>query len=74
MHVVEHVEDWRSAFEVPSAYRNASDFHIEHLRTTRPEDAQSRIARIIDRDQSVSRNYERLVWKRLQDLERLELQ
>ena len=41
VHVVEHVEDWRSAFGVRSAYRNESDFHIEHLRATRPEDAQS---------------------------------
>ena len=62
--------DWKSAFQVRSAYRNESDFRIAQLRATRPEDAQSRIARIIDSDESVSRNYERMVWKRLQDLDR----
>ena len=62
--------DWKSAFQVRSAYRNESDFRIEHLRATRSEAAGSRLARIIDRDESVSRNYERMVWKRLQDLDR----
>ena len=62
--------DWRSVFQVRSAYRNQSDFRITQLRATRPEDAESRIARIIDRDESVSKNYERMVWKRLQDLDR----
>ena len=33
-------------------------------------DAEPHIARIIDRDESVSKNYERTVWKRLQDLDR----
>ena len=62
--------DWRSAFQVRSAYRNESDFHIEHLRATRPEDAGPRLARIIDPDESVSKNYERMAWKRMQDLDR----
>ena len=62
--------DWKSAFEVRSAYRNESDFHIANLRATRSEDAEPRISRIIDRDESVSQNYERIVWKRLQDLDR----
>ena len=62
--------DWRSAFQVRSAYRNESDFRIEHLRATRPDDAGPRLARIIDLDQSVSKNYELMVWKRMQDLDR----
>ena len=62
--------DWKSAFQVRSAYRNESDFRIEHLRATRPEDAGPRLARIIDPDESVSKNYERMAWKRMQDLDR----
>ena len=62
--------DWRSAFQVRSAYRNESDFRIEHLRATKTEDAGPRLARIIDPDESVSKNYQRMVWKRLKDLDR----
>ena len=62
--------DWRSAFQVRSAYRNESDFRIAELRATKSEDTGPRIARIIDLDQSVSKNYEWMVWKRLQDLDR----
>ena len=62
--------DWRSAFQVRSAYRNESDFRIEHLQATKPEDAGPRLARIIDPDESVSKNYQRMVWKRLKDLDR----
>ena len=62
--------DWKSAFQVRSAYRNESDFHIQQLRTKRPTDAEPRIARIIDSDESVSKNYQQMVWKRLQDLDR----
>ena len=47
--------DWRSAFQVRSAYRNESDFRIEQLGATRPEDAGPRLARIIDPDVSVSK-------------------
>ncbi len=62
--------DWKSTFQVGSAYRNEADFRITNLQTTRSEDAAPRITRIIDRDKSVSKNYERMVWKRLQDLDR----
>ena len=62
--------DWKSAFQVRSAYRNESDFSIAALRATKSEDAAPRIARIIDLDESVSKNYERMVWQRLQDLDR----
>ena len=61
--------DWKSAFQVRSAYRNESDFRIENLRAPRPEDAGTRLARIIDSDESVSKNYERMAWKRMQDLD-----
>ena len=62
--------DWKSAFQVRSAYRNESDFSIAAVRATKSEDAAPRIARIIDLDESVSKNYERMVWQRLQDLDR----
>lgn len=61
--------DWKSVFQVRSAYRNEADFRIEQLQATRQEVAEPRIGRIIDRDVSVSRNYVRMVWKRLQDLD-----
>ncbi|MYC80472.1 MAG: AAA family ATPase [Acidobacteria bacterium] len=61
--------EWKSAFHVRSAYRNESDFRIQHLRATSPEDAGPRLARIIDPDTSVSKNYERMAWKRMQDLD-----
>ena len=62
--------DWRSAFHVRSAYRNESDFRITQLQAAGPEDARPRLARIIDDDVSVSKNYERMAWKRMQDLDR----
>ncbi len=62
--------DWKSAFQVRSAYRNESDFRLQQLRTPEPRDAGLHIARIIDVDASVSRNYERLAWKWMQDLDR----
>ena len=62
--------DWRSAFHVRSAYRNESDFRITQLQAAGPEDAGPRLARIIDDDVSVSKNYERMAWKRMQDLDR----
>ena len=62
--------DWRAAFQVRSAYRNESDFRIKQLQAARPEDAGPRLARIIDPDVSVSQNYERMAWKRMQDLDR----
>ena len=62
--------DWKSAFQVRSAYRNEADFRITNLRTMRSKDAEPRIARIVDRDESVSKNYEQIVWKRLKDVDR----
>ena len=62
--------DLRTAFQVRSAYRNESDFRIQQLRAARAVDAGPRLARIIDVDQSVSQNYERMAWKGMQDLHR----
>ena len=62
--------DLKSAFQVRSAYRNESDFRIQQLRAARSDDTGPRIARIIDVDASVSQNYERMVWKGMQDLHR----
>ncbi len=61
--------DWGATFQVRSAYRNEADFRIEHLRATRPEDARPHIARIIDPNASVSKNYQRMAWKRMHDLD-----
>ena len=62
--------DLKSAFQVRSTYRNESDFRIQQLRAAQAEDAGPRLARIIDVDASVSQNYERMVWKGMQDLHR----
>ena len=62
--------NWRSAFKVRSAYRNESDFRVDQLRATTSEGASLQLARIIDPDVSVSRNYERMAWKRMQDIDR----
>ena len=62
--------DLKTAFQVRSAYRNESDFRIQQLRAARAVDAGPRLARIIDVDQAVSQNYERMAWKGMQDLHR----
>lgn len=62
--------NWQTAFQVRSAYRHESDFRIEQLRATRAEDQGPHIDRIIDTDSTVSKNYERMAWKRMQDLDR----
>ena len=62
--------DMKSAFQVRSAYRNESDFRIQQLRAASAEDAGPRLARIIDVDTSVSKNYEGMAWKGMQDLHR----
>ena len=62
--------DMKSAFQVRSAYRNESDFRIQQLQAASAENVGPRIARIIDVDTSVSKNYERMAWKGMQDLHR----
>ena len=62
--------DWKHAFQVRSAYRNEADFRIEQLKAASAADEGPRLARIIDADSSVSKNFERMAWKRLQDIDR----
>ena len=52
--------NWKSAFQVRSAYRNEADFRIEQLRAIGPDDGGLHIARIVDPDRSVSKNYEHI--------------
>jgi len=60
--------DFKTAFQVRSAYRNEADFRIEHLQASRQGDEGPRLARIIDIDAAVSENYARVAWKGIQDL------
>ena len=62
--------DWKHAFQVRSAYRNEADFRIEQLKAASAADEGPRLVRIIDADSSVSKNFERMAWKRLQDIDR----
>ncbi len=61
-------EEQKKVFYVRSAYRNDPDFQIHHLqRTGNPLD-EVRISRMIDNDAAVSRNYQGLASKGLEDL------
>lgn len=60
--------DFKTVFQVRSAYRNEADFRIEHLQASRKGEEGPRLARIIDVDAAVSENYARVAWKGLQDL------
>ena len=60
--------DFKTAFQVRSAYRNEADFRIEHLQASSKRDQGPRLSRIIDVDAAVSENYARVAWKGLQDL------
>ncbi len=64
----DHEVDMRSAFEVRSAYRNEADFRIETLQAENQQNKGPHLTRIIDVDESVSRNYARVAWKGIQDL------
>ncbi|MXX71874.1 MAG: AAA family ATPase [Gemmatimonadetes bacterium] len=65
---------WESVFQMRSAYRNESDFRIDSVPVTTPIGTERHIDRIIDPDESVSKNYTRLVWKSWQDQRRDEVQ
>ncbi|MCY4005953.1 MAG: AAA family ATPase [Rhodobacteraceae bacterium] len=60
--------DFKTAFQVRSAYRNEADFRIEHLQASRQGENGPRLTRIIDVDAAVSENYAQLAWKGMQDL------
>ena len=59
-----------AAFNVRSAYRNEADFRMETLHAVEPSHTVRRFDRIIDTDQAVSDNYNRLAWKRQSDIDR----
>lgn len=61
--------DWKTIFNVRSAYRNESDFEIDGINRVSPLADITRFSRIIDADRSVSDNYRRMAWKRMADLD-----
>ncbi len=58
----------RKVFYVRSAYRNDPEFQIGQLRRTGDPLAEVRVNRMIDNDAAVSRNYQSLASKGLEDL------
>ena len=62
--------DWAAAFNIRSAYRNEADFRLHSIQAVQSPQDVTRFSRIIDADQSVSDNYQRLVWKRQADIDR----
>ena len=63
-------DQWSTAFNIRSAYRNEADFRLDALQVVAPSHESPRFQRIIDPDQSVSDNYRRLAWKRMSDIDR----
>ena len=60
--------DQKKIFYVRSAYRNDPEFQIGQLQRTGDPLAEVRVSRLIDNDAAVSRNYQRLASKGLEDL------
>ena len=60
--------DQKKIFYVRSAYRNDPEFQIGQLKRTGDPLAEVRVSRLIDNDAAVSRNYQRLASKGLEDL------
>lgn len=60
---------WRTVFHVRSPYRNEPDFTVNSISSLPPAAEHARFNRIIDTDQAVLDNYQRLVWKRQTDLD-----
>ena len=58
----------KKAFYVRSAYRNEAEFQIGQLQRTGDPLDEVRVNRMIDNDAAVSRNYQRLASKGLEDL------
>lgn len=54
------VEDWSRIFIIRSSYRHEADFSNTNLGPTRPSYESPRFPRIIDQDQAVSDNFNRL--------------
>ncbi len=54
------VDDWSKVFSIRSPYRHEADFSNTNLGPTKPSYETSRFQRIIDQDQAVSDNFNRL--------------
>ena len=63
-------DQWAKVFNIRTSYRNESDFRLEGLHRVGPASENLRFERIIDPDQAVSDNYNRLAWKRQSDLDK----
>lgn len=61
--------DWPRIFNIRSAYRNEADFKLTALQPVQQSSEEVRFNRIIDPDQAVSSNYQRLAWQRMADLD-----
>lgn len=61
-------DEQRKAIYARSAYRNEPDFQLNNLTQMNPAVQEHRINRLIDNDQAVSLNYQRLVSQGFQDL------
>ena len=61
---------WRTVFHVRSPYRNEPDFNVQGVASLPHATEHFRFTRIIETDLAVLDNYQRLVWKRLRDLDR----
>ena len=59
--------DWAKALYIRTAYRHQPDFRVDSVERVTPASEQTRFTRIIDRDEAVSDNYSRMVWKLLSD-------
>ena len=57
------------AFYIRTAYRLQADFRTPALSAPAPANSIVRVKRIIDHDESVADNYQRLAWKRMTDLD-----
>ena len=62
-------DQWARVFNIRSAYRNEADFRVDTLRAVQPSHTATRFQRIIETDQSVSDNFNRLAWKRQSDID-----
>lgn len=60
--------EMRKAVYVRSAYRNDPEFQIQNLPRIEPAVNQSRVTRLIDNDQVVMQNYQRLVSQGFQEI------
>lgn len=60
-------EDLQKSIYIRTAYRNDPEFEVGSLSRVGPAAAENRFRRMIDNDQAVGRNYQRLVSQALED-------